>query len=293
MVPIVVMAIAVVMLVAGVCWVLLFPESVESLRAVLGATLGRFRRKAGRVGGRVGDGVTRVRSGVREEAGAAHSAIRRHWPIMAIAAAALLIPPTVILVTRKTVVLEDFRGDDFAESGSMVAQLLRGERLAPPPPPPPEVFTTAEVRRLRPEIVTADRKWDQIDPDLQQRVLAIYEVMRRQYGYEMVLIEGYRSPQRQAELMAGGKATRAGAWQSCHQYGLGVDSAPMRDGKLQWDMNDAWTKRGYFLYGELAEQAGLEWGGNWRSIKDYVHVEMTGRCRAARAAKREELSRQG
>ncbi|MDV9040686.1 M15 family metallopeptidase [Stenotrophomonas sp. RAC2] len=293
MLPIVVAAIAVVLLVALVCWVLLFPETVESLRQALARRFGGFRRRAGRVGDKVGHGVTRVRSGVREEAGAAHSAIRRHWPILAIAAAALLIPPIVILVTRQTVVLEDFRGDDLAESSSMVAQLLRGERLTPPPPPPPEVFTTAEVRRLRPEIVTADRKWNQIDADLQQRVLAIYEVMRRQYGYEMVLIEGYRSPERQAELMAGGKATRAGAWQSCHQYGLGVDSAPIRDGKLQWDMNDEWTKRGYFLYGELAEQAGLDWGGNWRSIKDYVHVEMTSRCRAARAAKREELSRQG
>ncbi|MCO7397981.1 M15 family metallopeptidase [Stenotrophomonas maltophilia] len=286
-------AIAVVLLVAGVCWVLLFPETVESLRQAIAKRLGGFRRRAGQVGDRVGHGATRVRSGVREEVGAVHGALRRHWLILVVAAALLLIPPTVIFVTRQTVVLEDFRGDDLAESSSMVAQLLRGERLTPPPPPPPEVFTTAEVRRLRPEIVTADRKWDQIDPDLQQRVLAIYEVMRRQYGYEMVLIEGYRSPQRQAELMAGGKATRAGAWQSCHQYGLGVDSAPIRDGKLQWDMEDPWTRRGYFLYGELAEQAGLDWGGNWRSIKDYVHVEMTDRCRAARVAKREELSRQG
>lgn len=293
MLPIVVAAIAVVLLVAGVCWVLLFPETVESLRQAIAKRLGGFRRRAGQVGDRVGHGATRVRSGVREEVGAVHGALRRHWLILVVAAALLLIPPTVIFVTRRTVVLEDFRGDDLAESSSMVAQLLRGERLTPPPPPPPEVFTTAEVRRLRPEIVTADRKWDQIDPDLQQRVLAIYEVMRRQYGYEMVLIEGYRSPQRQAELMAGGKATRAGAWQSCHQYGLGVDSAPIRDGKLQWDMEDPWTRRGYFLYGELAEQAGLDWGGNWRSIKDYVHVEMTDRCRAARVAKREELSRQG
>ncbi|HEL3864046.1 hypothetical protein A7X93_07725 [Stenotrophomonas maltophilia] len=291
--PIVVAAIAVVLLVAGVCWVLLFPETVESLRQAIAKRLGGFRRRAGQVGDRVGHGATRVRSGVREEVGAVHGALRRHWLILVVAAALLLIPPIVIFVTRQTVVLEDFRGDDLAESSSMVAQLLRGERLTPPPPPPPEVFTTAEVRRLRPEIVTADRKWDQIDPDLQQRVLAIYEVMRRQYGYEMVLIEGYRSPQRQAELMAGGKATRAGAWQSCHQYGLGVDSAPIRDGKLQWDMEDPWTRRGYFLYGELAEQAGLDWGGNWRSIKDYVHVEMTDRCRAARVAKREELSRQG
>ncbi|MHC1670137.1 M15 family metallopeptidase [Stenotrophomonas maltophilia] len=293
MLPIVVAAIAVVLLVAGVCWVLLFPETVESLRQAIAKRLGGFRRRAGQVGDRVGHGATGVRSGVREEVGAVHGALRRHWLILVVAAALLLIPPIVIFVTRQTVVLEDFRGDDLAESSSMVAQLLRGERLTPPPPPPPEVFTTAEVRRLRPEIVTADRKWGQIDPDLQQRVLAIYEVMRRQYGYEMVLIEGYRSPQRQAELMAGGKATRAGAWQSCHQYGLGVDSAPIRDGKLQWDMEDPWTRRGYFLYGELAEQAGLDWGGNWRSIKDYVHVEMTDRCRAARVAKREELSRQG
>lgn len=292
MFPIVMAVIVVLLVVAAICWVLLFPESVESSRGWWARRLGSMRRSAIQAGNQVGRQASRVRSGVREEVGAANSAFRRHWPIMAIAAGLLLIPPIVIFVTRQTVVLDDFQGDDLAESSSMVAQLLRGERLTPPPAPPPEVFTTAEVKRLRPEIVTADRKWDQIDPDLQQRVLAIYEVMRRQHGYEMVLIEGYRSPERQAELMAGGKATRAGAWQSCHQYGLGVDSAPIKDGKLQWDMNDPWTRRGYYLYGELAEQAGLDWGGNWRSIKDYVHVEMTGRCRAARAAKREELSRQ-
>jgi peptidoglycan L-alanyl-D-glutamate endopeptidase CwlK len=77
-----------------------------------------------------------------------------------------------------------------------------------------------------------------------------------------------------------GKATRAGAWQSCHQYGLGVDSAPIRDGKLQWDMNDEWTKRGYFLYGELAEQAGWT-GAETGAASDAVHVEMTARRRAA------------
>ena len=274
MLPIVVAAIAVVLLVALVCWVLLFPETVEALRQALARRLGGFRRKAGRMGDKVGHGVTRVRSGVREEAGAAQGAIRRHWPILAIAAAVLLIPPTVILVTRQTVVLEDFRGDDLAESSSMVAQLLRGERLAPPPPPPPEVFTTAEVRRLRPEIVTADRKWNQIDPDLQQRVLAIYEVMRRQYGYEMVLIEGYRSPERQAELAAkGSHVTNASAYQSYHQYGLAADSAFLRDGKVVVSEKDPWAMRGYELFGETAERVGLTWGGRWK-LMDFGHTEL-------------------
>ena len=293
MTVIVVVAIVLLLLVALLCWGLLFPESLGPVFAGLRARWVAVRQRAGRAGDRAGAGAARVRSGVREEVVSVRGTLRRHWPVLAIAIGLLCIPPVIILMSRQTVVLSDFRGDDLAESGSMVAQLLRGERLTPPPAPPPEVFTTTEIRRLRPEIVTADRKWNQIDPDLQQRVLAIYEVMRRQYGYEMVLIEGYRSPERQAELMAGGKATRAGAWQSCHQYGLGVDSAPIRDGRLQWDMEDPWTRRGYFLYGELAEQAGLDWGGNWRSIKDYVHVEATARCKVARNAKRDELRRQG
>ena len=63
-----------------------------------------------------------------------------------------------------------------------------------------------------------------------------------------------------------------------------VDSALYRDGKLQWDMGYDWTRRGYFLYGRLAAEAGLEWGGNWRSIKDYVHLELKDDCRQARRA---------
>lgn len=286
-------AIAAFLLAALVCWALLFPDAVARLRERFRAkrikshSVGAVRRTKDETP------IAKSRISFREERHGLRGWLMRHWVVLTTALALLAVPPLVILLSRQTVVLADFRGDDLSESGSMVAQLLRGERLTPPPPPPPEVFTTQEVRRLRPEIVTADRKWEQIDADLQQRVLAIYEVMRRQYGYEMVLIEGYRSPERQAELMAGGKATRAGAWQSCHQYGLGVDSAPIRDGKLQWDMNDEWTRRGYYLYGELAEQAGLDWGGNWRSIKDYVHVEMSDRCKAARAIKRAELSQQG
>nr|WP_246333279.1 M15 family metallopeptidase [Stenotrophomonas tumulicola] len=230
-------------------------------------------------------------SDVREDLGGMFDTLRRLRWVIGGALLLVLLPSLAILVARRTVVLDDFRGQDLAESTSMVAQLLRGERLAPPPPPPPEVFTTEEIRRTRPEVVTADRRWDSIDAGLQQRVLAIFEVMRRQHGYEMVLVEGYRSPERQAELMAGGQATRAGAWQSCHQYGLAIDAAPIRDGKLQWDMGDAWTRQGYMLYGELAAQAGLEWGGSWRSIKDYVHVELASACRSARAAKRAELAR--
>lgn len=37
--------------------------------------------------------------------------------------------------------------------------------------------------------------------------------------------EGFRLPQRQYDLLARGKVTKAGPWESAHQYGLAVDFA--------------------------------------------------------------------
>lgn len=39
------------------------------------------------------------------------------------------------------------------------------------------------------------------------------------------IIEGYRSPMRQMHLRTHSKSTKAGPWQSAHQYGLAVDFA--------------------------------------------------------------------
>lgn len=231
-----------------------------------------------------------------------HNAHRYRWWLFA-AALLTTLPPLLILVLRQRVQLDSYDSSVVAAEDDRILQLLRGERLAPPPPLPPDVFLAAEAElipgapmagqgtpadRIAPErIVTADRRWERIHPEFQQRVLALYRVMEEQYGYRMVLVEGFRSAQRQAELAAKGPGvTRAGAGQSCHQYGLAVDSALYRDGKLQWDMRDPWVRRGYFLYGELAQQVGLEWGGSWRSIKDYVHLEWKAPCRDARRAAR-------
>lgn len=279
---------------AAVCvlaWLLLFPGPGRAfanlcariVRALRGSAAGAGQHVAGSVGA----------AGRRIQAGGADAAggVFRHRRVLLLAIAMVCIPSLLILWTRQRVVFEGFEGRDMAQSRTAIAQLLRGERLVPPAPPPPDVFRTEEIKRLKPEIVTADRKWARIDPDLQQRVLVIYQVMRDRHGIEMVLVEGYRSPERQAGLKREGRATNAGAWASCHQYGLAVDSAPLRDGKLQWGMSDPWTRSAYFLYGELAQQAGLRWGGNWNSLKDYGHLEMDAHCRQAKRERRERAGR--
>ena len=71
----------------------------------------------------------------------------------------------------------------------------------------------------------------------------------------------------------GPKVTGAGPGQSLHQYGWAFDGVPLRDGKPAWAADDPLWQ----IYGECAEQAGLEWAGNWRSFTEYPHCQMPGK----------------
>ena len=126
---------------------------------------------------------------------------------------------------------------------------------------------------IRPQLATADRRWNGLDAEFQQRLLLVYKIMREEHGYDMVLLEGYRSPERQTMLAAmGSNVTNAGAWQSYHQYGLAADSAFMRNGKLVITERDPWAMKGYELYGQVSIRIGLTWGGHWKNM-DFGHVE--------------------
>jgi len=148
---------------------------------------------------------------------------------------------------------------------------LNPERLVPPPALPPSMFVGSE----RPGLETADRDWTKLSTDFTQPILRILARLQER-GYTFALLEGYRSPERQ-EMLAnmGNHVTNARAFQSKHQFGLAVDVAPVRDGRLVISELDPWAMQAYVALGEEAEKAGLVWGGSW-SFKDYGHVEMSG-----------------
>ena len=118
------------------------------------------------------------------------------------------------------------------------------------------------------------RNWGLLQPDFSQRLLLLFKIMKEKHGYDMALLEGYRSPGRQ-ELLAsmGASVTNARAFQSWHQYGLAADCAFLRDGKIVISEKDPWAMRGYQLYGEVAESLGLTWGGRWQMM-DLGHTEL-------------------
>lgn len=156
-----------------------------------------------------------------------------------------------------------------------IAALLQGEQLVTPPALPPEWFTTHEVEHARPLMRGANRQWGLLNAEFRQRLLVVFKLMRQQHGIEMVLLEGYRTPQRQRQLKRlGPQTTGAGAFESGHQYGLAADCAFVRNGRIVISEQDAWAKAAYERYGEVARSVGLVWGGGWRSLQDYGHVEL-------------------
>jgi len=262
-----------VCLASGVAWLVLFPSG----RSLVSRGMHVMRGLADRAGSRRRAGM-RVAEAMRDSVALTlrervRQGLRRHQVLLAIGAPAVLIPSLLALALSNPSMLPVYEGS-AALPDEQVAALLAGEQLVPPVALPPGAFTTAEVELVRPMLVNASRNWGLLHPDFSQRLLLAFKIMKEQHGYEMALLEGYRSPARQDELAAaGGHVTNARAFQSWHQYGLAADCAFLRDGKLLISEKDPWAMRGYELYGQVAESLGLTWGGRWKMM-DFGHIEL-------------------
>jgi peptidoglycan LD-endopeptidase CwlK len=202
--------------------------------------------------------------------------MRRHGRWVLLSTAVIAGAPLTALALHGLQQLDGFDHTQSHEMNEQVAALLHGEQLVPPPALPPELFTTREVEQALPFVGQASRQWELLDEDFRRRMLLVFKIMRETHGYEMVLLEGYRSPERQAQLAAlGSHVTQAGAFESYHQFGLAADCAFMSNGRIVVSESNAYAARGYELLGSVARSTGLTWGGDWRSLKDLGHVELS------------------
>ncbi|WP_413671523.1 M15 family metallopeptidase [Massilia cellulosiltytica] len=260
-------------LACAISWMVLFPAGREFvLNALAGAGLRLGRRAGALAQQRLRDADALAANG-RAAADSLAGFVRRHWIACACGAALVCLPPLAALLLAERPTLNGYESTE-RPMNAQVADLLQGEQLVPPPPLPPLAFTTAEVAQERPLLASARRDWAMLNADYTQRLLTVFRIMKERHGYEMAILEGYRSPARQDALAAlGPGVTNARSWQSWHQYGLAADCAFVRDGKLVISEKDPWAMRGYQLYGQVAESVGLTWGGRWKMM-DFGHTEL-------------------
>jgi len=127
------------------------------------------------------------------------------------------------------------------------------------------------------------RLLDDAEPELAKRYLQLAAEYKLTTGHDLFITCTYRTPKEQFDLYARGRTTPGAVVtmidglkiKSRHNYypsqavDVCVDLAP--DNRLKIPV---WDPKYYTALGPLCAKYGLEWGGNFKSFKDYPHIQL-------------------
>lgn len=121
------------------------------------------------------------------------------------------------------------------------------------------------VRRADPKNILGSGR---LHPEFSRRLEQLIERAASE-GMDLYVQEGYRSPEAQAKISP--SHTNAKPGYSFHNYGLAADIVfRNKTGGPSWAENHDWKR-----LGELGKSVGLEWGGDWRHLKDRPHFQFS------------------
>lgn len=123
-----------------------------------------------------------------------------------------------------------------------------------------------------------------LHPELQKKITELKELAERE-GIKFLTGECVRTAAEQDALYAKGRTekgsivtnARGSSYSSMHQWGVAFDVYLNMDidGDGQWT-DDIYNNstRMFSRLGEIGKRIGLEWGGDWKSIKDLCHFQL-------------------
>lgn len=109
--------------------------------------------------------------------------------------------------------------------------------------------------------------------------IAECQIVAAAHGYEYKAISGNRTWEEQAKIYAQGRTTpgkivtNAKPGYSNHNYGIAVDMGVFKAGKYLDASNPSEAEAFHRKAAQIAEKYNIEWGGSWKSFKDYPHFE--------------------
>ena len=110
-----------------------------------------------------------------------------------------------------------------------------------------------------------------LSPKVRTKFVRFLMVLRSKYpDIKFNVVEGARSATRQTEMFKKGKSQIKTGGK--HQKSMAIDAYPILDGKI---VNPG-TTEGMQVYkdiGAVAASVGVDWGGNWKTFKDFGHFE--------------------
>lgn len=119
------------------------------------------------------------------------------------------------------------------------------------------------------------RKLEDLQPHVREKLLVATAELKKQ-GISFLVVSTLRDQEYQTTLYNQGRngnkkpiVTNA-QFIGPHGFGLAFDVVPLVAGKAVWNRTD--------LYAKIAiemKKVGFKWGGDWKSIVDKPHFEMT------------------
>ena len=97
----------------------------------------------------------------------------------------------------------------------------------------------------------------------------------RKRGIDIIFTSTYRDNEFQASLYEKGRTKPGGIVTNmkvtaAHGKRLAYDVVPVINGEAIWDRDDLWK-----IVGQEGKRLGMSWGGDWRSLIDKSHFELT------------------
>lgn len=149
----------------------------------------------------------------------------------------------------------------------------------------------AEAQFNKKTVAIAD-KWGRFDPRTEGNIMGLLpqaQVLARQAllavqgklgaGLTVQVLSGTRTYAEQTVLYAQGRnapgsiVTKAKAGYSNHNFGIAFDIGIFA-GKTYYTGKNATEDKAYAAASKLIKPVGLDWGGDWTSIKDFPHYEI-------------------
>jgi peptidoglycan LD-endopeptidase CwlK len=119
------------------------------------------------------------------------------------------------------------------------------------------------------------RNIDMLDVRLRQPARDLL-IKCQQAGVPILITQTLRDAEYQDCLYAKGRTidgkicTNAKGGHSYHNYGLAIDFVPLTNGKPNWTNASLFKK-----VADIAKKLGFDWGGDFKTIKDMPHLQMT------------------
>lgn len=109
------------------------------------------------------------------------------------------------------------------------------------------------------------------------RLVAVVKLAIQRTPVDFTVVEGLRTAERQRELVAKGASQTLNSLhlRQADGYGRAVDLAPLVGGAIPWDRWQAFADLADVVKSCAAEVGvPVEWGGDWRTLKDGPHFQL-------------------